>query len=530
MHSCNIITIVVDDLGWADLGCFGSSFYETPNIDHLAKMGTRFTDAYASCPVCSPTRASLLTGQYPARIGLTQFIGGHLVGHLQDVPYFNRLPLQLRTLPEALRDGGYQTWHVGKWHLGEGTSLPDRRGFDINLGGCGWGLPKHGYFSPYGCPTLSDGPDGEYLTDRLTDESLRLIDERDTARPFFLNLCHYAVHTPLQAPAPLVEKYRAKADRLGLDPYPLAPPEAHPCYGHRHEVYEIRRRRYQSHPIYAAMIEALDSSIGRLVGHLAQRDLLEQTMIIVTSDNGGLATTEGSPTCNAPLSEGKGWMYEGGNRISQIISWPGHLPVNRTCSIPTTTTDIYPTCLDAAGLPLEPHHHRDGVSLLPILRPPTNDPQQLDRDAIFWHYPHYSNQGGAPAAAVRHGDHKLIEHFEDGRLELFDLRQDPGEHDDLSMREPQLRKRLRCTAGSWTGSGSSPHRSPRSIPTGDRWRTIPAAIPRRCSCAPSTSRDRCPPAACRGKEPDGCRSSPRLTSLTHLRPRSAAHCQHRIPA
>ncbi|MEM9915115.1 MAG: sulfatase [Planctomycetota bacterium] len=445
MNAPNLLMILIDDLGWADLGCYGSSFYETPNLDRFAQQGLRFTDAYAAAPVCSPTRAALLSGKHPARVGVTQYIGGHAVGQLQDVPYFHQLPANERSLATALReDGGYQTWHVGKWHLGEGQTSPENHGFDVNVGGCGWGAPKHGYFSPYRCPTLDDGPAGEYLTDRITDEAIKLLEQRDTDRPFFLNLWHYAVHTPIQAPQKLIDKYVEKAKQLGLDPEgPLQIGDHFACDHKKH--LRIERRTVQSHAAYAAMIENLDTNLGRVFAALDRLGVADNTLVVFTSDNGGLATAEGSPTCNAPMAEGKGWMREGGNRVCQLARWPGVIAPGSETSVPVVTTDLYPTFLDAAGLPAQPLQHIDGHSLLPLLQG-QNGP---DRDAIYWHYPHYSNQGDTPAGAVRAGRYKLIEHFEDGRLELFDLANDISEARNLADEEPDRAAALHRQLIGW---------------------------------------------------------------------------------
>jgi len=310
----------MDDLGWKDLGCYGSPFYETPNLDRLARSGMRFTDAYAAAPVCSPTRASIMSGKYPARVGLTNFIGGGAKGRLIDAPYIDHLPLDETSLAAALRAGGYATWHVGKWHLGGAPYHPDRHGFDVNKGGCHWGMPKHGYFSPWKIPTLDDGPEGAYLTDRLTDEAVTLIRTND-GRPFFLNLCYYAVHVPIQAKREKTEKFAAKARAAGLDTLEtFREGDVFPCE-HKKDK-RIMRRLVQSDPAYAAMIESVDENIGRLLAAVEEAGQAENTVVIFTSDNGGLATAEGSPTCNAPLAEGKGWMYEGGTREPLIVRWP----------------------------------------------------------------------------------------------------------------------------------------------------------------------------------------------------------------
>lgn len=436
----NILFILCDDLGWKDLGCYGSSFYETPNLDRLGANGMRFTNAYASCPVCSPTRASALTGKYPATVGITQYLGGHKVGALCDVPYFDRLPQSEYSLATALKErGSYQTWHVGKWHLGPQEAWPERRGFDVNIGGCDWGHPYKGYFPPWGIPTLEDGPEGEYLSDRLTDEAVDLIKNRKKDRPFFLNFWPYAVHTPIQAPETLVAKYRQKAKDLGLDKMdPFVPGENQ----------WIKRRILQSDPAYAAMVENLDTNICKLVATLETEGLLEDTLIVFTSDNGGLATAEGSPTCNAPLAEGKGWMYEGGTREPLIAHCPGLVPAGTISNVVTSTPDFYPTFLELAGIAPIPTQHTDGVSILPAFKGDLD----YDRGPVFWHYPHYSNQGGKPGCSMRDGDWKLIEFFEDGRLELYNLREDISEEQNLASANPEIRDRMAKQLADWRSS------------------------------------------------------------------------------
>ena len=445
----SIVLILMDDLGWRDLGCYGSTFYETPNLDRLAAEGVRFTDAYAACPVCSPTRASLLCGKYPASIGVTDWIDwGHWIhpcrGKLVDVPYIDHLPLEEWSLARALREGGYATWHVGKWHLGGAAYAPERHGFDVNVGGCHWGCPSQGYFSPWGIPVLPDGPAGQYLTDRLTDEAIDLIHGHDGQRPFFLNFWHYAVHTPIQAPTDLVAKYRAKAKALGLDRLKVIEDgEFFPC--EHKKGLRVQRRLLQSDPVYAAMIENLDTNIGRLLATLQECGQAEDAIVIFTSDNGGLATAEGSPTTNRPLAEGKGWMYEGGTREPLIVRWPRQIRPGRVCTQPVTSPDFYPTLLQVAGLDLMPEQHADGVSFLPLLR----GESRFERGPIFWHYPHYGNQGGTPGSSVRLGDYKLIEFFEDGRLELYDLRQDIGETHNLAAERPREVQRLHGLLVNW---------------------------------------------------------------------------------
>ena len=440
----NFVFILMDDLGWRDLACYGSTFYETPNIDRLARQSMAFTDAYAACPVCSPTRASILSGKYPASVGVTDYIGGRTSGKLLTVPYTHHLPLSETSLASALKAVGYTTWHAGKWHLGDEPTYPDRHGFDVNIGGCHWGHPKQGYFSPWGLPTLEDGPEGAYLTDRITDEVVRLILEHDGETPFFLNLWYYSVHTPIQAKARDVARFEAKAREMHLDEVdPFVWGEYFPSLQRRDK--RVRRRLVQSDPVYAAMVYAMDQNIGRVLDALEETGQAENTVVIFTSDNGGLATSEGSPTCNAPLAEGKGWMYEGGTREPLLVRWPGVVPPGSVCHEPVTSPDFYPTLLEMADLDPMPEQHADGESLMPLLTQ-TGD---LDREAIYWHYPHYGNQGGTPGSSVRAGDWKLIEFFEDGAIELYNLREDVSETRNLAAVEPERAARLQQMLAAW---------------------------------------------------------------------------------
>lgn len=442
----NILFILIDDMGYADLGCYGSSFYETPRINALADEGMRFTDAYASCPVCSPTRASIMTGKYPATVNITNYIPGNAWGKLMGVPYLHALPLSETSIAQTLKTEGYRTYHVGKWHLGPKGHWPEDFGFDVNIGGCDIGAPyAHGYFSPWNIPNLPNGKDGDYLTDGLTDEAIKLLRQGDD-RPFFMHLSHYAVHSPIQAPEDLVEKYRGKAAAMGLDKQsPFTSGENYPCLHLKDK--QIVRRTFQSDPAYAAMVENLDMNIGRVLDTLDELGIADNTMVIFTSDNGGLSSSETSPTCNAPLSEGKGWMYDGGVREPMIVRWPGHVAPQSSCGVPVTSTDFYPTFLEAAGAALMPEQHVDGVSIMPAFQGET-----FERGPIYWHYPHYSNAGDTPACAVRDGDWKLIEHFEEHRIELFNLRDDIGETTDLSTRHPQRTRRLHDQLVRWRES------------------------------------------------------------------------------
>jgi arylsulfatase A-like enzyme len=429
----NFVFILIDDLGWTDVGCYGSSFYETPNIDRLTKQGMRFTNAYASSPVCSPTRASILSGKYPARLNLTQWIGGP-----GNPDYLRQLPLAEFTVAEAFKEAGYTTFFAGKWHLGKMPYWPEHQGFDINKAGHEAGGPwAGGYFSPYKFPNLEDGPEGEYLTERLTDESLKFL-ENNYQKPFLLYLSHYSVHTPLQIMPELEEKYKIKAKNLPL----LAGPRFI-AEGPKNEARQI-----QDHAVYAGMVEAMDTSVGLVMNKIEQLGIVEQTVIIFMSDNGGLSTSEGQPTSNVPLRAGKGWLYEGGIREPMIIKWPGVIKAGSTCEEMVTSTDFYPTMLEIAGLKPWPDQHLDGVSLVPLLR----QSDGLDREALFWHYPHYSNQGGKPGAAVRSGDYKLIEFFEDKRVELYNLREDLSEKNDLSKILPGKKEKLLAMLHQWQKS------------------------------------------------------------------------------
>jgi arylsulfatase A-like enzyme len=445
----NIVFILMDDLGWNDVSCSGSEFYETPNIDRLAAQGMRFTTAYASCPVCSPSRASCLTGRYPARVGVTNYIDwsgrNHpSKGRLVDAPYVDHLPLGECCVARPLKEAGYHTWHVGKWHLGGSDFYPERHGFDLNVGGSEAGCPHHGYFAPWQLPNLPDDvPAGTHLDDWLTDRAIELIEGNDGG-PFFLNMCYYLVHTPIQDKPADVERFARKAKDLGLDQLQaIEEGEMHPTV-HMRNV-PVRRRLIQSDPTYAAMVWRMDENVGRLMDALDAAGVADDTIVAFTSDNGGLSTSEGSPTCNLPLIEGKGWMYEGGTREPLIVRWPRAVAAGSTSDVPVTSTDFYPTWLEVAGLPPMPAQHCDGESLVPLLTRRGG----LSRDALFWHYPHYGNQGGTPGASVRAGDWKLIEFFEDARAELYNLARDPSEQHDLAGELPAKARELGERLHAW---------------------------------------------------------------------------------
>ena len=440
----NILFILVDDLGWTDIGAFGSSFYETPNVDALTKKGVKFTNAYAACPVCSPTRASIMTGKYPARMHTTDWfgapqpstVGTHWTKNkpLLPAPYEESMPLSEITLAETLKSNGYATFFAGKWHLGESAEFwPEHQGFDINKGGYEAGSPRgKGYFAPYANPRLSDGPPGENLTNRLADETVSFIRDHKSG-PFLAYLSFYSVHTPLQAPQDLIDKYTEKKKRLGLEDK----------WGQEGQQKKVRLS--QSLPVYGAMVESMDRAVGKVLAALRDNNIEQETIVVFMSDNGGLSTAEGQPTANLPLRAGKGWLYEGGIREPMVIYWPGVTKAGRVSNQVVTSTDFYPTLLDMAGLPLLPRQHQDGVSLAPVLRGKT-----LNRGPVYWHYPHYGNQGGSPGSAVRDGDWKLIEWFEPGReLELYNLASDMGEQTNLAKTNPAKTRELHEKLTAW---------------------------------------------------------------------------------
>jgi len=437
----NFVFILIDDMGWKDLGCYGSTFNETPNIDKLAAQGMRFTNAYAAAPVCSPTRASILTGKYPARLHLTDFLSGRADRPSQELlrpKALQYLPLEEVTIPRALKPLGYVSASIGKWHLGREPYYPEKHGFDVNIGGTDTGSPPGGHFH-FRTPTLIARSDGEYLTDRLTEEAEKFI-EKNRDRPFFLYLSHYAVHIPLQAKQALIAKYEGKAKTM---------PGRH-------------------NAVYAAMVESVDEGVGRLVRKLEDLHLTERTVVFFMSDNGGLSVKEGPntpATSNVPLREGKGFLYEGGIREPMIVKWPGFTKPGSVCDVPVSSIDFYPTILKMAGAKAAPRQVIDGVSLVPLLR----QTGEWGRDALYWHYPHYSNQGGRPSGALRKGDFKLIEFFEDGRLELYDLSRDIGEQHDLSATEPEKTKQLHALLVAWRKSvdAQMPTTNPQYDPKSD---------------------------------------------------------------
>jgi len=434
----NILLIMIDDLGWMDLHCQGNDRLDTPNIDKLAKQGMRFTDFYAAAPVCSPTRAAIMTGQSPARLGLTT--------HIPDRPGFapkeakvlsaktlDHLYLKHVTIAERLKEAGYATAFMGKWHLSgrrksaepgpsEPELRPEHQGFDINIGGCSFGGPPT-YFDPYRIPNIEPRRKGEYLPDRLADETIAFI-RKHREQPFFAALWNYTVHWPMEAPQKLVDKYEK---RLGPG---------------------LKDARY------GAMIEAMDAAVGRVLALLDELDLAEQTLVIFTSDNGGFAGVSD----NRPLRASKGHLYEGGIRVPLIVRWPGVVGANTICRTPVVSMDFYPTLLEAAGAPPETDKKLDGESIVPLL----NQAGRLKRKAIYFHYPNYAWHGANRLGGViRQGDYKLIERYDDGSVELFNLADDLSEKRDLSRSMPEKARQLKRKLDAWLAESGA------MMPTGN---------------------------------------------------------------
>lgn len=458
----NIIVILADDLGWADLSCYGSTFHESPHLDRLAAEGMRFTQAYSSSPYCSPSRAAIMTGRHPARVKITDYIPSNgKSGKLLPAEMKMELPLEEVTIAEVLREAGYATWHVGKWHLGDLGYYPVDQGFQVNIAGNHSGAPPS-FFWPYGdkegvtvvrpaardqgkgyhatpVPGLREGgKEGEHLCDRLTSEAMKLIERHKTGQPFFLYLAFYDVHTPIMAKPELVKKYEAKAARLGLPPVPKTPRFTEDNRAHGGGTPQMPEQ--QVNPTYAAMLETMDTNVGRLMARLAELGIADDTLILFTSDNGGHSVTS-----NRPLRGCKGWLYEGGVREPWIVKWPGVTKPGSTCDVPVMNTDILPTVLEVCGLPAKPDLHKDGVSFASLLRGETKPVH----DALFWHFPHYGNHGSGPCSSVRVGDWKLIHWIEDDSVEMFNLATDLSEKNSVAAHHPEIVKNLRERLETW---------------------------------------------------------------------------------
>ncbi len=433
----NFLFILADDLGTRDLSVEGSTYYESPNIDRIANSGMRFTNGYAACRVCSPSRASIMTGKYTPRHGITDWIGAKegfdwkRNTKLLPATYNWQLPAEETTLAEALRQAGYKTFFAGKWHLGDEGSWPEDHGFDINVGGWERGGPAGGYFSPYKNPNLKDGPAGESLPIRLGRETARFI-ELNKDRKFLAYLSFYSVHGPIQTSAKNWRKYQQKAT-------------ADPHTGSRFIIDRtLPVRQVQDCPIYGGMIESMDDAVGIVLDKLEELGLDDNTVVVFTSDNGGVSSGDAFSTCNLPFRGGKGRQWEGGIREPYYIKAPGIAKANATCKTPVIGTDFYPTILELAGLELMPDQHVDGVSLVPLLKGKTIAPRDL-----FWHYPHYGNQGGEPSTVIRSDNFKLIHYWEDGRDELYDISRDISERRDMANSKPEIRTSLRKKLDRW---------------------------------------------------------------------------------
>ncbi|MBS0211288.1 MAG: sulfatase [Planctomycetes bacterium] len=422
----NVVAFLIDDQGFTDLGCMGSKVYETPGVDRLAAQGMRFTHAYSACTVCSPSRAALLTGRYPARLHVTDWIAGHVRpwAKLKIPDWTKYLPLEEVTLAEYLRDAGYATGMIGKWHLGGEGYEPSRQGFDVAIAGDHRGQPPS-YFSPYNIPTLADGPAGEYLTDRLGDEACKFI-ESNRQGPFFLYLPNYAVHTPIQPPPDLKKKYD---DKLGY-----ATDAANKKAGKQPTAGQ------QNNPGYAAMVDNMSVNVERVLKKLDETGVADRTIVIFTSDNGGLINVTG----NQPARVGKGSAYEGGVRVPLIVRWPGVIKPGSTCDVPVMTIDLLPTVMSALGLKAS-KAPVDGRDITPLLKQET---KELARP-LYWHYPHYHPGGATPYGAIRVGDYRLVEFYEDHHVELYNLKNDVGETRDLAKIEPKRAAQLRQQLADW---------------------------------------------------------------------------------
>ncbi|MEM7368609.1 MAG: sulfatase [Bacteroidota bacterium] len=479
----NIVFFLVDDLGWADVGCYGSSFYDTPNIDALAKDGVRFTNAYAACHVCSPTRASILTGKYPATINLTDWLPGRgetPFQKLSNAKIYQHLPYSETTIAEVLKDVGYNTAIMGKWHLGKDPSTPMAHGFDLHIPD--WHTNpgrKRGFHNPHLFKGLEDSKEGDYLTDRMADKAVEYIEENKD-NPFFLYMAHFAVHDPIEGRKDLVEKYKKKLasqpEQEGPDfilegnpDNPTNPSRAEldklmelPEYANTYKSYPndlVKVKQKQDNVEFAAMVEAVDQSLGRIVNKLNELGLDDNTIIVFFADNGGMSAANGTPrrvlkeeqldeaysTSNLPLRGAKGWLYEGGIREPMIIKWPQKGKVGIECHEPVISVDFYPTLLEMIGESDRVTQDKEGKSLVPLLKG-----EEMERGPIYWHFPHYSNHGmHCPGGGIRDGDYKLLDYFENGTIQLFNLKEDIGEQNDLSKIEVEKAQELKAKLDQW---------------------------------------------------------------------------------
>ena len=422
-------------MGMMDLGTYGSTFHETPNIDRLANTGMRFNNGYAACPVCSPTRASIMTGRHPVRVDITDWIPGlanRKTNKLIHPDDRDNLALEEITIAEELKGHGYQTFFAGKWHLGNEGHWPTDQGFDINIGGHHRGSPPGGYYAPWNNPTLEAKKKDEYLTERLTEESTRFLENRDSDKPFLLYLSYYNIHTPIQAYRKHIGHYQKKAEKFsGTTP--------------TEQEHSGQTRMRQDNPALASMVSAVDDSVGTLLAKLDELGLSDDTVVIFFSDNGGLSTKpKMGPGSNSPLRAGKGWLYEGGIREPTIVRAPGVTKPGSVSDQPVISMDFFPTMLELAGLPLRPNLHMDGRSLLPELEGKKGKSRPL-----YWHYPHYHGSTWKPGASIREGDWKLIKFYDQEKVELYNLKKDPSEKKDLAKKNSEKSKELEYKLIAW---------------------------------------------------------------------------------
>ena len=478
----NIIFFLVDDLGWSDLGSYGSEFYETPNIDSLAKSGIKFTNAYSACHVCSPARASILTGKYPATLNLTDWLTGRPsmpYDKLKGPEIIQHLPYDEITIAETLKNIGYKTGIFGKWHLGEDPSDPLAHGFDVHLPDWSKGWPNKGYFAPFGLDGFDNSKEGEYLTDKLTDEAIKYI-EKNIEDPFFIYVSYFAVHDPIQGRKDLVEKYTRKLQNINSfrdlpfilegnpdDLYKSSKDELlkkvrSKGYVNKFQTFDkdlVLIKQYQDNVEFAAMVESVDQSLGKILNKIKDLNLDENTIIFFYSDNGGMAAMNGTPwtklkkseldgafsTSNLPLRGAKGWLYEGGIRVPLIIKNPKTSLTGLESSLPVSSVDILPTILSMVDSNFKISDDIEGVDISPVTRG-----KDINRGPIYWHFPHYSNHGmQSPGGAIRDGDYKLIEYFENGSVQLFNLKDDIGELNDISKIEIEKTKDLKLKLKNW---------------------------------------------------------------------------------
>lgn len=431
----NILFILADDLGWRDLGCYGSKFHETPHLDKLAGQGLRFTQAYTAGAVCSPTRGSIMTGKVPPRTGVTDYIPGlSSAGRkLVTKPTNKQLALEEVTVAEALKEGGYQTFYAGKWHLGNQGFEPQNQGFEVVV------------------PDASLGKDWQG-GQRLSEAATKFLDEHDSQRPFFMFLGYHEPHTPILEYPDHIAKFREKAAKL---------PEGEPSRKER----DGQTRTIQNDAAYASEVAGLDSFVGGVLDKLDRNGLTENTIVIFFSDNGGLSTKAApGPTSNEPLRAGKGWLYEGGIRVPLIVRAPGLTKAGTTSDTPVISTDFYPTLLTLAGLPANPGQHRDGLDITSVLRGDTPPA----RDTFYWHYPHYHGSTWAPGGAMREGDWKLIELFDEGTAELYNLKSDLSETQNLTATNPERLKAMQAKLAAWRGETGAYRPMPGETPVSDK--------------------------------------------------------------